>query len=141
VSAALIGDQRLNELNDLPLACGGGVEAAANLDKSPIYLGKPPVDVCAKVAKVLPKSIETGHGGLTKVADLGTDFRHVAVCGAGEHTGSGGVLLARSYSPIKLAHLGFQSGDACLEVLRLHELEPIADRRYRRTLIYGRGRV
>ena len=155
---ALVVDHGLDEIHDLLLARSRGVKQAADLGESPIYLGEASVELraeaaefcvevaelraeaaefCVEVAEIFPKCVEASHRGLTEVselstevADLGLDLADVAVGGACQHTGCGGVLFARTHPLVKLAHLGFECGDACVEVVRVHVEKATADRRH-----------
>lgn len=93
-------NQRRDEFGDPLLTCCGGVQFAAhlsepsiNLLESAINLLEASIDVPTQINEVLSKRIETRGGGVSKIADLGSDLRDVAVGRAGEHPSCRGVLF------------------------------------------------
>ena len=114
-----------------------GVEFAAYLDEPVVDLIEPfgyaretVVHLSAQISHVFAERVGAGHRGVSEVAQLTTECGDVAVGGAGKHTRGGRILLARTYSLGEVAHLCFQSGDACLKAFRVHEEQPNARRRH-----------
>lgn len=124
--AALLVDQRLDEVDDVLLARGGGVEFPAHFDEAAVNLLETlidmietlidlietlidlletPIDMIAQVDEVLPESVETRSRCLAEVADLGSDLADVAVGRTGEHPGCRGILLDGAESPADVAEI------------------------------------
>ena len=108
--AALLIDQGLDEFDDPLLARGSRVQLAAHLGEPAIDLAEPainlletPIDVTAQVDEILSESVETRRRGTTKVADLGSDLRDIAVGGTGEDPCRRGILLDRAEPPTDVA--------------------------------------
>lgn len=121
---ALIGNQRLDKVDDLLLTGCCGVEFAAHFGEALIDV-RPKVDeVGSEIHEVFAEGVEADRSRLPKVAEFVVECGHVAVGGSGEDASGSCVLLTCSYSPGQVVHLSFQSGDACFKVPRLHSGEP-----------------
>ena len=123
--AFLIGDDRLNKVNDLLLSGGRGVEFAAHLDESLVDMLLEGAEIrlecaeilleCAEVRsevnEVLSDGIEACRCGLAELAEIVAESADVVVGGSCEYTSGRSVLLAYLYSPGQVTHLAFESGD------------------------------
>ena len=104
-ASALIGDEPLQEIDNVLLACGCRVEFAAHLNEPVVDMAEPFVDsgesvihLGAHISHVFAQGVKTCHAGLAEVAELAMELRDVAVNGAGEDAGRRGILLTCLYS-------------------------------------------
>jgi hypothetical protein len=101
----LVGDDRLKEVGDLPLAGRRRIKLAA-------HLSEPLIDMLAEVDEVLPKRIEARRGGLTELSKLAPKLTDVTIGGSGENARGRRIPLTPLYSARQVAHLAFQSAHA-----------------------------
>ena len=133
--SALIGDESLEDVHDLLLACGRCVEFAAHLDEpvvdlveALVELGEALVHLSPQISHVLAQGIEASRSGLAKVAELAADLSDVAISGAGKDAGRGGIVFACPDPSVELMHMRFQRLYASFKAVRLHGQEPtVAD--------------
>lgn len=101
---SLIGDDGLQQVDNLLLPSGHDVELSA-------YLRETVVDMGTEVDEVLPKGVETCGGGTTELTKFATELTDIAVGSSGENTSGGHVLLTCPHTPREVAHLLFESAD------------------------------
>ena len=123
--AVLLVDQRRDEFDDPLLTCCGGVQFAAHLSEPAINLIEPainlleaPIDVATQIDEVLSKSGETRRRGVSKIADLGSDLRDVAVGRTGEQPGRRGVLFGCLEPPLDITEIILIHGQSLPPCLR-----------------------
>lgn len=113
-----LSDDGVQQVDDLLLAGGSGVEFAA-------HLGEPVLYPVAEVGEVLAGRVEAGRGGLAEVPDLAANLANVAVGPAGQHASGCRVLLAVADAISELPDLGFQRGHTRFQVIRLSHVNSV----------------
>jgi hypothetical protein len=142
----LVGDEPLEDVDDLLLACGCGIEFAAHLDKPVVHLvealvdlGEALVDPGAQIDHVFSQGIEARRSGVAKVAKLAAELCYVAISGAGEDAGRRSILLACPYPPVELMPTRFRRLHASFKAVRFHADEPTAHAEEVQTFIFYDG--
>ena len=120
--------KRLQNVDDLLLSGGRGIEFASHLCEPSVDLSEPSVDlgealvnVAAEVDEVLPKGVEARRRGLPKIAQLTADRGDVAISSTGEHSCGCSLSLTCLNAPSPIAHLMLERAHPRLEIPSLHE--------------------
>jgi len=69
-----IGDDRLQEVNNLLLSGGRGVERAAYRDETVVHACEPVIDMLSEIDEILPKGIEASRGCSAEICYLTPEF-------------------------------------------------------------------